>query len=418
MDRKKTVFVFLFVLLGLVCFSACGSEAQTPSGSETTLTLFPTITPEPADGVESGETDATAGDASDTGENGAKEETVTDTEAGKQESPITPTPAVIIPEDIVDTSKEPYTYDAMCEDIKLLAYAYPEIVSVTWEGESADGRAIPAVLFGNSEAEQTVFIQAAIHGREHLTSLLVMEQLETYAKAYDTGSYGGRSYREIFSKVALLVVPMSNPDGVSVSQLGTEAIRTEELRALVESFYERDGAGVTREYFYRRYKANANGVDLNRNFAYGWEEYGGPDVPAADRYKGETPGSEPESAYLMELTKSRNTAVSLSYHATGSVLYWDFGQTGALREKCLSFVETVHELTGYRIVYASSDKQDEAGYCEWAVGIEGIPEVTIEIGTVAAPLPISEFAGVWKRNRDVPVAVALQVLQERGVMEE
>lgn len=388
MGRKKTVFVVLFALLGAVCFPACAKEPQLPSGNETTLPLFPTITP------------------------GTEAPPIT------EEPQITPTPVVIIPEDIVDTSIEPYTYDAMCEDLKLLSSAYPEIVTVTWEGESADGREIPAVLFGNPEAEQTVFIQAAIHGREYLTSLLVMEQLEAYAKAYDTGGYGGRSYREIFSEVALYVVPMSNPDGVSVSQLGTAAIRTEELRALVEHFYERDGAGVTREYFYRRYKANARGVDLNRNFAYGWHEYGGVAAPAAERYKGEIPGSEPETAYLMELTKSRNTAVCLSYHATGSVLYWDFGQTGALREKCLSFVETVHELTGYRIVYASSDKQDEAGFCEWAVGIEGIPEVTIEIGTVAAPLPISEFAGVWKRNQDVPAAVALQVLQEKEATEE
>lgn len=412
MNRKTYIFIVLLVLVGLVSFSACGKEIQTPSGSETTLTLFPTVTPETAGDVENGETDTTAGDASGTGENSGREETVNEPEAGTPETAITPTPAIIIPEDIVDTSKEPYTYEEMCEDIKLLAYAYPEIVTVSWEGKSADGREIPAVLFGNGEAEQTVFVQAAIHGREHLTSLLVMEQLETYAKAYDTGSYGGRTYRDIFSEVALLVVPMSNPDGVSVSQLGTEAIRTEELRALVESFYERDGGGVTVEYFYRRYKANARGVDLNRNFAYGWEEFGGSKVPAADRYKGEMPGSEPETAYLMELTKSRNTAAALSYHATGSVLYWDFGQTGVLREQCLSFVETVHALTGYRIVYASSEKQDEAGYCEWAVGMEGIPEVTIEIGTVAAPLPISEFAGVWKRNQDVPVAVALQVLQE------
>ncbi len=378
MKREKRRLVFLGVVLGVLMLAACGTKTQdTPKK-------------EPGDST-----------------------VLVPKDSEKKEPAVSPTPAVIVPEDIVDTSKEPYTYQEMCEDLELLAYAYPDIVSLMWPGTSADGRAIPAVLFGNPAAEQTVFIQAAIHGREHLTTLLVMEQLETYAKAYEFGSYDGVTYRDIFSEVALFVVPMSNPDGVSVSQLGTGAIRSEELRTQVEGFYERDGAGVTREYFYRRYKANANGVDLNRNFAYGWEEYGGPDRPAADRYKGVAPGSEPETTLLMELTKSRNTAAALSYHATGSVLYWDFGQSGALRERCLSFVETVHELTGYRIVYASSDKQDEAGYCEWAVGIEEIPEVTIEIGTVAAPLPISEFAGVWEKNKEVPVAVACQVMREK-----
>lgn len=399
MQRKRRFFAVLAVIGAMLVFFACGTGSQGTSEKEpfeamATHTPMPTVT------------------SAGTGIVGDGELIVPPPGAEKGELVSAPTPTVIIPEKIVDTSKEPYIYTELCEDVELLAYAYPDIISVSWEGKSADGRDIPAVLFGNPEAEQTVFIQAAIHGREHLTSLLVMEQLETYAKNYETESYKGVSYRDIFSEVALLVVPMANPDGVSVSQIGTEAIRSEELRALVESFYERDGAGTDRTYFYRRYKANANGVDLNRNFAYGWEEYGGTKVPAADRYKGTEPGSEPETKLLMELTKSRNTAVALSYHATGSVLYWDFGQTGELREQCLSFVETVHELTGYRIVYASSDKQDEAGYCEWAVGIEGIPEVTIEIGTVAAPLPISEFAGVRERNKEVPVAVAYRVMRD------
>ena len=398
MQRKRRFFAALAVIWAVLVFSACGTGSQGTSEKESfeagvTHTPVPTVTPAGTDEV---------------GDDGELIEKHPD--AGKEEQASTPTPTVIIPEKIVDTSKEPYLYTELCEDVKLLSYAYPHIISVSWEGKSADGRDIPAILFGNPEAEQTVFIQAAIHGREHLTSLLVMEQLENYAKNYETGSYNGVAYRDIFSKVALFVVPMANPDGVSVSQIGPGAIRSEELRALVESFYERDGAGTDRTYFYRRYKANANGVDLNRNFSYGWEEYGGTKVPAADKYKGETPGSEPETQLLMELTKSRNTAVAFSYHATGSVLYWDFGQMGELREQCLSFVETVHDLTGYRIVYASSDKQDEAGYCEWAVGIEGIPEVTIEIGTVAAPLPISEFAGVWEKNKEVPVAVAYQVM--------
>lgn len=388
MEKRKVYAAVLFLLSVVLAFPGCRRETPDSGNSGTTLTVFPTMIPE--DRITSR----------------PEEITITPTVPVQPTTP--PTPTVILPEDIVDTSKEPYTYEELCEDLELLAYAYPEIISVTWEGCSADGREIPAVRFGSPDAEAVVLVQAAIHGREHLTTLLVMEQLETYAKEYDTGVFHGKTYREIFSKIALLVVPMTNPDGVSVSQLGTGSIRSEELRALVESFYERDGAGVTREYFYRRYKANANGVDLNRNFAYGWEEYRGAAVPAADRYKGIAPASEPETQVLIALTEREPVVAAVSYHATGSLLYWDFGQTGAIRERCLSFVETVHELTGYRIVYAESDKQDEAGYCEWAVGIKGIPEVTIEIGTVAAPLPISEFPGVWERNKKVLAAVAEQ----------
>lgn len=371
---------------GLLCLAAGGLLLSVCAGCgerkpESGITAALTATPEPAV---------------------ASELTVT---PEPTETPI-PTPVRMIPEEIVDTLDECYTYEEMMEDLDMLSYAYPDLISVTVEGYSADNRAIPAVRFGNPEAEQVVLIQAAIHGREYMTTLLVMKQLETYAKEYASGIYGEKTYQEIFSEVALVVVPMTNPDGVSVSQLGTESIRSEELRALVEGFYERDGAGVTREYFYRRYKANARGVDLNRNFAYGWEEFGGAAVPAADRYKGTAPGSEPETQVLMQLTEREPVIAAISYHATGSVLYWDFGQTGEIRRRCFSLVETVHELTGYRIVYAESEKQDEAGYCEWAVGVKDIPEVTIEIGTVAAPLPISQFENIFAQNKNVPVAVA------------
>lgn len=390
----------LFLLLAALAFSACQRAEQGSGKDGMTPAVIPTVT-----SAEVPEETVTP----------PPEETTPD--PGMQMS-VSPTPAPVIPEEIVDTSAEPYTYEEMCADLELLAYAYPEMISVMWEGYSADGREIPAVRFGSPDAEAAVFVQAAIHGREHLTTQLVMKQLETYAKEYDAGTFHGRTYREIFSEVALVVVPMTNPDGVSISQLGTESIRSGELRALVESFYERDGAGVAREYFYRRYKANANGVDLNRNFAYGWEEYGGPSVPAADRYKGTAPASEPETQLLIALTEREPVRAAVSYHATGSLLYWDFGQGGEIRERCLTLVETVRDVTGYRIVYAASDKQDEAGYCEWAVGIMGIPEVTIEIGTVAAPLPVSEFADVWKRNREVLAAVAEQVMDELGEMTE
>lgn len=307
---------------------------------------------------------------------------------------------------LVDESTYPYTYRQMCLDALLLAERYPDRISVEWVGYTADRRPIPAIRFGNPEAEKTILIQAAIHARESMTTLLVMKQLEKYATEYTTGQYEGSTYEEIFREVSLLVVPMTNPDGVSISQLGTQSIRDSELRALVESFYERDGAGGNRDYFYSRYKANANGVDLNRNFPYGWEEYVGSGQPSADHYKGTEPFSEPETQVLRKLTEENKVVSAISYHATGSILYWDFGQEGELRQKCRTLTETVKSLTGYTISYAATDKQDEAGYCEWAVGIKGIPEVTIEIGTVAAPLPASEFAGIWRRNSLVPVAVA------------
>lgn len=325
------------------------------------------------------------------------------------------TPEVTIPDpghasepiELVDISTAIYTYESCCKDILYMERRYKDIVSVLYEGVSRDGRPIPAVLFGNPKAGKTIFIQASIHGREYMSTLLVMKLLARYAETYEEAVYNGEAIRDIFSEVNLLVVPMSNPDGVSISQIGPACIRNPELRELLETIFSASGAADKRAFF-RRFKANAAGVDLNRNFAYGFQEYVGVSAPAADHYKGTEPGSEPETKLLMKLTEEYPVVAALSYHATGSVLYWDFLQEGAIREKCEKLMETVRELTGYTPAYAATNRQDEAGYCEWAVGMKGIPEVTIEIGKNAAPLAIEEFADIFERNKDVFAAVAKQ----------
>lgn len=287
---------------------------------------------------------------------------------------------------IVDTAKAKYTYEEMIADIKELTERFPKHVRAEVMGQTVEGRELYVVTLGNPQAKQYVVMHASIHAREYMTTLLVMKQLEYYATYYDTKAYYDAktkqsiSFAELFDNVAFVIVPMVNPDGVTISQLGADA-------------------------FYTRWKANANGVDLNRNFSYGWEEFVGSPVPASERYKGTAPGSEAETKVLMELTKE-SQAAGISYHATGSILYWDFGQSGQLRERCLELTNLVHNVTGYTIQYASHNNQDEAGYCEWLVGVKGIPEVTIEIGTQAAPLSIAEFASIWVKNKDVPAAVA------------
>ena len=47
--------------------------------------------------------------------------------------------------------------------------------------------------------------------------------------------------------------------------------------------------------FIQRWKANARGVDLNRNFDIGWASYIGAPAPYGEGYKGPSPASEPET---------------------------------------------------------------------------------------------------------------------------
>ena len=308
--------------------------------------------------------------------------------------------------------------EEMEEDLKALAKAYPEHMELSSLGTTKDGREIYLARFGSADAGNSIIIQAAIHAREYMTALLTMKQLEYYLYYYDTGYYNGIPYSDIFDTTAVYLIPMLNPDGVTISQSGLSGIRSEAIREEITDWYERDReSGRTTESFseyLRRFKANANGVDLNRNFDMGWDEFVGSGRQGADRYKGEAAGSEPESAALLQLTEELLPKAAFSYHATGSILYWDYGQTGEFRAECETITRMISGLTGYPLIMKDSEDGgvDAAGYSDWVVGVKEIPAVTIEIGTGSAPLAIEEFDSIWKKNREIPAAAAAYFLEK------
>ena len=74
---------------------------------------------------------------------------------------------------------EKYSYMEMEQDIRELQAKYGGRMTVNVIGTSADGRNIYEIIVGNVNSGRHVMIQGAIHGREYMTPLLVMKQLET-----------------------------------------------------------------------------------------------------------------------------------------------------------------------------------------------------------------------------------------------
>lgn len=303
-----------------------------------------------------------------------------------------------------------YSYEELTEDLQELSQAYPGRLEYEVLAQTVDGRRVYGITVGNPHAEKSVLIQAGIHAREYMTSQLVMKQLELYLAYEKSAQYHGRAVSELLDKVCIRLVPMVNPDGIAISQYGLDGIRNDEIAAMVQEWYRRDFNSGATSYsltdYLKYWKANANGVDLNRNFSYGFAEYKGAATPGAQKYKGTEAGSEAETQALLRLTKEVGPVVTISYHATGSVLYWDYGQTGALKSFCEELVELIHSVNRNEIRYASNDKQDAAGYGDWCVMELGIPSVTIEIGVGAAPLAANEFDKIWERNALLWAALA------------
>lgn len=66
---------------------------------------------------------------------------------------------------------------------------------------------------------------------------------------------------------------MVNPDGVTISQMGPDALNKEENRRRVWEIARREGARMPWKQYFKYWKSNAEGIDVNRNFDALWESY-------------------------------------------------------------------------------------------------------------------------------------------------
>lgn len=296
---------------------------------------------------------------------------------------------------IVATTKQKYSYKDMQKDIKQLEKKYADYIDMEIIGTTVDNRNIYDVILGNPNAKKCVVFQASIHAREYMTSQLVMEQMEYYLDHYNE-TYKKKTYQEIFDKVCVHVVAMSNPDGVTISQEGINGIRKASLRKKIKKMY---GARYTTTW-----KANARGVDLNRQFNYNFEykikkkykkgSYAG--------YGGKKPVSEKESKALVKLVNDEKPKAVVNYHAMGNVIYCNYGGPKKVQKKVYKLAGEIRSLTGY--TYMGLDKAP--GFANWLVCKKKIPSCTVEIGMYNTPVPMSQWSTVWKQNKDVMAATA------------
>ena len=328
-------------------------------------------------------------------------------------------------EPIVTVSGDAYTYDVMSKQLRALAARYPDLLRVSSYGTSADGRELYVATLGAPDAGRQIIVTAGMHAREYVNCYVVMRQLEYYLENYDTGTYDGKTYRELFSKVNIVLAPMTNPDGVTLAQQGLGALASDELREQVEDIVRSIHNGSVDAYLKNNWKSNARGVDVNRNFDILWEQYvmrssnGEPNprylVPSFKEYKGSAPETEPEAAALVALTKGlSNPVASVCVHSQGNLIYWRCDPDSALWAENRRLAELTHSITGYLIIDENqTDAQTEPSYSNWTVFALRIPTVTVENGTGGYPQTYDMADGFFECNRELWAAVALEYAQDK-----
>ena len=307
----------------------------------------------------------------------------------------TPTPKppveVQIPNRIVNTSDRMYSYDDYSQDIGEIARCFPSVAKKEVIGTSYDNRNIYSLIVGNPKAKRQVMIVSTIHAREWLNTMFLMEKVEYLCRNYNKATYKGKKLASILRDKCLVLVPMVNPDGVTISQYGPKGIHNAILRKRLKKL-----PGIRK---YKLWKANARGVDINRNFARGWGR-GVAHRAGSENFCGKWPISEKESQALCNYTWTwPNIQVIISYHSMGEIIYYNYGAKKSLQKKINNYAKKIRSLTKYHLLWGSRMKKGDGGFGEWCVYFRKVPSVTPETGTGGCPLKFSQYNRLRNKNK-------------------
>ncbi len=299
---------------------------------------------------------------------------------------IVPLPFPVVPTQLRFTP----TLLEICIQGLTARYPFLEVSSI---GQSVMGTDIPCLKIGSGLNE--VFYNGSHHANEWITSLLLMKFLEDYCKsaAYSGKIFGERA-SDLYILSTLYVVPMVNPDGVSLV-----------TGELTQGDYYEKAVTMSKQYpnipFPSGWKANISGIDLNLQYPAGWEDardikYSqGYTKPGPRDYVGSMPLEAPESKAVYEFTKKHNFSLTLSYHTQGQVIYWKYLDYLPPKSKEIGLMFS--SVSGYSLE-DTPEESAYAGYKDWFISEYNKPGYTIEVGEGTSPLPLKTFPTIYSNN--------------------
>lgn len=281
---------------------------------------------------------------------------------------------------IVNIHHRKYSYNHMEQDLQEMARRYPKSAHLFSIGETTQHRQLHCLRIGPEGTDRTILVQASMHAREWLNTQLVMLMAERLLSRYHMDIlWEGIPYRQLLRHYAVYVIPMMNPDGVEICQGGR-----------------------------KRYKANANGVDLNRNYETGFSQ-NAPNtgltgnLPAGDAAcdPGEHPGSEHETQALMKLVHEIQPDLVINYHSAGEEIIY---------QKYFNALRYMSDMTTYPLVHETGNPYGSFG--DWLTE-QDVAWCTLETGLGKAPVWHCQIYIQWIRHRDLLPLVLATIPQRR-----
>ena len=299
---------------------------------------------------------------------------------------------------IVKTDR-PITAASCDRMILTLVETYPfcrtELLTTT-----AFQRPVRTLVIG--EGTRRVLYTAAHHANEWITTLVLLRFAEELAEAIESnGTVLGYDAGMLSKAATVYLVPMVDPDGVD---LVAGAIPENSGQYSLARELTADYPGIP---FPEGWKANLLGVDLNLQYPAGWLQAReikfsqGFTRPGPRDYVGRAPLSQRETKALAGYTEAVDPDLVLAYHAQGKEIYWQFRDYFVPGAEALG--ERFAEVSGYRLAQVPFNSSF-AGFKDWFIQNFRRPAYTIEVGEGTNPLPLSQFAEIYRDNLGILVA--------------
>lgn len=269
-----------------------------------------------------------------------------------------------------------------------LATTYPTWVELSSIGRSHEGRDIFALRITDDVAQNDgnrpgIIFMGGHHAREHVSieiPYMLAQHILRQAKAGDQAMLSVLRSRELH------IIPVVNPDGAEYDiESGRYKMWRKNRRV--------NGGGTY-------------GVDLNRNYSYGWGTGGSSTSPNSDVYMGPAPFSEPETIAIKNYVEAtRNISILLSFHTFSELILYPWGgkYEGIENERD----RLVHEKMATKMATWNNYKPQQASdlyiasgdTTDWAYGTHRIISFTFELD------PKSQFNGGFYPGQGVLPAV-------------
>ncbi len=198
-------------------------------------------------------------------------------------------------------------YDAVNAKLAELAALRPDLASTFVVGNSLQGRPINGIrITGPGADKPAVLLNGCQHAREWIAVMVPMYIADRLLSEYDVDPV----VQDLVDAVEFLIIPIVNPDGY-VYSWGPDRLWRKNRRD--------NGNGTI-------------GVDLNRNWDYGWGLNSGSSPFGGDEtYRGPFAFSEPETQAMRDFYLANPQLVTnIDFHSHGQLILYPWGYTGDL----------------------------------------------------------------------------------------